>query len=176
MKESMRLHGGGVSEFPSSSICGTLEVGIDRRKTASFRRKVLKPITLSDGTCLPPGTFVNAPTHALSHDAPLFPDPDNFDGLRFFKLRQQSQADKNKHQFTTIDNVATYFGAGRHACPGRRFADVLAKMVIAALVMKYDFKMIEGDNTPRDYQVFGGLVSVNKEKKVLIRDRVEGQL
>ncbi|KAH8792319.1 cytochrome P450 [Hyaloscypha sp. PMI_1271] len=150
MKESMRLHGGGAT---------------------SFRRKVLQPTTLSDGTFLLPGTFVYFPIHALSHDPSIFPDPDVFDGLRFYKLRQRSQADANKHQFTAIDNHATYFGAGRHACPGRTFADLLAKYILIALVTRYDFKIIEGDSTPRDLHLTG-LSFVNPKKMIMIRDRV----
>ncbi|KAN0120284.1 cytochrome P450 [Hyaloscypha variabilis] len=116
MKESMRLHGGGVK--------------VD--KPASFRRKVLQPITLSDGTSLPPGTF-----------------------------------------FTTIDNAVTYFGAGRHACPGRYFASMLAKMIVVELVGKYDFGMVEGDTLPRDVPFEDGLVSVNTRKRMMVRKRVD---
>ncbi|KAE9380888.1 cytochrome P450 [Stipitochalara longipes BDJ] len=151
MKESMRLQGGGAT---------------------SFCRKVLEPINLSDGTYLRPGTFVYAPTHALSREASIFPDPERFDGLRFYKLRKRSPAEANRHQFTTIDNAAAYFGAGRHACLGRNFADVLAKLIIATLIMKYDFKMIEGDTMPRDVPFKEGLVSINMAKKMMIRNRI----
>jgi cytochrome P450 len=170
MKESMRLHGG-VSESMLPSPLSSFQNQTLTNEKASFRRKVLQPIALSDGTFLPPGTSVYFPTHALSHDPSIFPDPDKFDGLRFYKLRQRSQADANKHQFTAIDNHATYFGAGRHACPGRTFAGVLAKWILIALVTRYDFKIIEGDSTPRDFQ-FSGLLLVNTKKMIMIRDRV----
>jgi hypothetical protein len=172
MKESMRLHGGGVSEFTLPSPLSSFQNQTLTNGKASFRRKVLQPTTLSDGTFLLPGTFVYFPIHALSHDPSIFPDPDVFDGLRFYKLRQRSQADVNKHQFTAIDNHATYFGAGRHACPGRTFADVLAKFILIALVTRYDFKIIEGDSTPRDLH-YTGLSFVNPKKMIMIRDRVD---
>jgi hypothetical protein len=172
MKESMRLHGGGVSESTLPSPLSSFQNQTLTNGKASFSRKVLQPTTLSDGTFLPPGTFVYFPTHALSHDPSIFPNPDEFDGLRFYKLTQRSQADSNKHQFADIDNHATYFGAGRHACPGRTFAGVLAKWILIALVTRYDFKIIEGDSTPRDFQ-FSGLSFVNMKKMIMIRDRVD---
>ncbi|KAI0967433.1 cytochrome P450 [Xylaria arbuscula] len=55
----------------------------------SFIRKVMKPIDLSDGTHLPPGTSLLTPLAGISFDGRYFPDPEVFDGLRFWKLRQQ---------------------------------------------------------------------------------------
>ncbi|KAI0434628.1 cytochrome P450 [Xylaria sp. FL1042] len=57
----------------------------------SFIRKVMKPIDLSDGTHLPPGTSILTPLAGMSFDERYFPDPEVFDGLRFWKLRQQQQ-------------------------------------------------------------------------------------
>ncbi|KAI0814385.1 cytochrome P450 [Xylaria sp. FL0064] len=57
----------------------------------SFIRKVMKPIDLSDGTHLPPGTSILTPLAGMSFDERYFPDPEIFDGLRFWKLRQQQQ-------------------------------------------------------------------------------------
>ncbi|KAI0525582.1 cytochrome P450 [Xylaria bambusicola] len=55
----------------------------------SFIRKVMKPIDLSDGTHLPSGTSVLTPLAGMSSDERYFSDPEVFDGLRFWKLRQQ---------------------------------------------------------------------------------------
>jgi cytochrome P450 len=132
----------------------------------------MKPITLSDGTHLPAGTYISVPANALSHDAGLFPEPEKFDGLRFYKMRLRSPADANRHQLTTLDNTAMYFGGGRHGCPGRGFVSVEAKMIISALVLKYDFKLKDGDITPRDF-LYHGLLNVNPAKELLIRDRVD---
>ena len=40
-----------------------------------------------------------------------------------------------------------HFGLGRHACPGRFLAANEIKMMLATLLMQYDFKFKE--NTPR---------------------------
>ncbi|GAP84027.2 putative cytochrome P450 [Rosellinia necatrix] len=58
----------------------------------SFIRKVMKPIDLSDGTHLPPGTSLLTPLAGISHDERYYPEPEVFDGLRFWKLRQQQQS------------------------------------------------------------------------------------
>jgi hypothetical protein len=46
-------------------------------------------------------------------------------------------------------------------------------MIIAALLVKYDFKTIEGGMSPRDSQCDEGLVSINSVKGMMIRNRVE---
>jgi ent-kaurene oxidase len=174
MKESMRLHGS-VSKssplLPYQSFQYATSTSRNLQKAASFRRKVLKPTTLSDGTFLPAGIFINIPTNSLSHDPSIFPHPEKFDGLRFYNMRQRSSADANKHQLTTVDNTATYFGAGRHACPGRAFASMEAKMILVELVKRYEFRMIEGDGT-ESYMQYSGLLAVNPNKKIQMRDRV----
>jgi cytochrome P450 len=76
-------------------------------------------MTLSDGTYLPKGTWLCAPSLAISSDPEVYLNSDAFDGLRFFKLRERSAADENKHQFTSTSKTMLHFGAGRHACPGR---------------------------------------------------------
>ncbi|KAI1391380.1 ent-kaurene oxidase [Hypoxylon trugodes] len=58
----------------------------------SFIRKVMKPIDLTDGTHLPAGTNLLAPMAGVAVDSRYYPDPNVFDGLRFYKLRQQSQS------------------------------------------------------------------------------------
>ncbi|KAI0457043.1 cytochrome P450 [Xylaria acuta] len=58
----------------------------------SFIRKVMKPIDLSDGTHLPSGTSLLTPLAGISLDERYYPGPEVFDGLRFWKLRQQQQS------------------------------------------------------------------------------------
>jgi cytochrome P450 len=87
-------------------------------------------------------------------------------------MRQRFSEDANRHQLTCLDNTAMYFGGGRHGCPGRAFASVEAKMIISALLMKYDFKLKDGEETPREF-LYQGLSIANATKEILIRDRVD---
>ncbi|KAI0854403.1 ent-kaurene oxidase [Daldinia vernicosa] len=58
----------------------------------SFIRKVMKPVDLSDGTHLPAGTNLLAPMAGVAVDPRYYPDPEAFDGLRFWKLRQHQRS------------------------------------------------------------------------------------
>ncbi|TEA12755.1 Cytochrome P450 monooxygenase BOA4 [Colletotrichum sidae] len=115
----------------------------------SFIRKVVKPIDLSDGTHLPPGTKLLAPQAGISHDERFFKDPDTFDALRFYKLRQKSDKDANRWQFTSISDTNMNFGAGKHACPGRFFAGNEIKLVLAYFLLNYDIKLKNGEARPK---------------------------
>lgn len=62
---------------------------------ASFFRYLYKDLTLSDGTRLPKGTQILAPSYDHSMDPKVFDVPEKFDGFRFYDLRQQP-GEKNK--------------------------------------------------------------------------------
>jgi ent-kaurene oxidase len=87
-------------------------------------------------------------------------------------MRKGSPADAHKHQLTTLENNATYFGGGRHGCPGRGFASVEVKMIISELLLKYDFKLKDEDCTPREFQ-YESIMILNPAKEILIRERVD---
>ena len=82
--------------------------------SASLTRKVMKDITLSDGTFLPKGTLVVAAAHSTHHDEAHYADARTFDPFRFAKMRE-SEGEGLKHQFvnTSLDYIS--FGHGRHA-------------------------------------------------------------
>lgn len=115
----------------------------------SFIRKVRVPINLSDGTHLPAGTKLLTAQCGISHDARYYPEPERFDALRFWKMRQRSEADANRHQFTSISDTNMNFGAGKHACPGRFLAGNEVKMVLAYFLINYDVKLREGEERPK---------------------------
>ncbi|KAL9618286.1 MAG: hypothetical protein Q9160_006997 [Pyrenula sp. 1 TL-2023] len=123
---------------------------------ATFQRRATKPVKLSDGTSLPQGTLVLAPSDAVAFDPNFYPDPETFDGLRFHKLRQQADesgraGDKVRHQFVATSKTQIQFGLGRHACPGRWFAGHVIKMVVAAILLRYDLKFRAGEDRPNTF-------------------------
>ncbi|KAK9567090.1 hypothetical protein V6Z77_001703 [Aspergillus fumigatus] len=105
----------------------------DTPLTATFQRKAVQRITLSDGTVLQPGTLALAPSNAIAFDPNIYPNPEQFDGRRFYKLRHQNNSKANNiiYQFTAASKTQVQFGGERHACPGRWFAAHLIKMVVA---------------------------------------------
>ncbi len=110
---------------------------------------MIKPIDLSDGTHLPAGTKLLAPQAGVSRDQRYYEAADTFDSLRFFRLRQQSDEDANRWQFTSINDTNMNFGAGKHACPGRFFAGNEVKMMLSYFLLHYDMKLKDGEERPK---------------------------
>lgn len=143
----------------------------------SFSRKVLKPITLSNGQVLPVGVTIEIPAYGITRDEETFPNADKFDGLRFYKLRQMGEtfnkpiADSEKsstsiesathNQFVSVTQNSLTFGYGRHACPGRFFAANEIKLILSRLLLEWDIKNA-GDSQERYPNLeFGSNVSVS---------------
>ncbi|KAH6714225.1 cytochrome P450 [Leptodontidium sp. MPI-SDFR-AT-0119] len=155
MKETMRMYAEGVT---------------------SFRRKVLTPITLSNGLILPPGSYISTPLCAISISPEIYPSPTTFDGLRFFNLRNtpsktnsSSSINTNRHQLTSITSTSLAFGIGKHACPGRFFATVEAKLVLVSVLERYEFMLKDGEGRPGEV-VFNSLKILKRGGVVMVRD------
>jgi cytochrome P450 len=114
----------------------------------AFQRKAMKDLTLSDGTFIPAGTLFLAPAVAIATDESVYPGAESFDGLRYYKKRAASKQDENMHQLTSTSKTMLGFSTGRHACPGRWFASAESKMILAGLLLHYDFKLKEGEERP----------------------------
>ncbi|KAH8802448.1 cytochrome P450 [Xylogone sp. PMI_703] len=112
--------------------------------TTTFQRLARKDVNLSDGTRIPAGTMVFIPAFAIANDPSIYQEPDTFDGLRFYNLRQRSPEDEKKWQFTTVNKEQMQFGMGRHACSGRWMASYQIKLVLANLISKYEFRLKDG--------------------------------
>ncbi|KAH6673714.1 cytochrome P450 [Halenospora varia] len=117
---------------------------------AAFQRKVIQIITLSDGTYLKAGTWLLAPTVAISHDSEIYENLEDFDRLRYYKLRERSDLDEKKNQFASTSKNMMHFGAGRHACPGRWVASHEIKLILATFVLNYDIKVREDVGRPKN--------------------------
>ena len=137
---------------------------------ASFNRKTVQPITLSDGTYIPAKTLLLAPSMAISSDPEIYENPDQFDGLRYYRLRERSPQDANRHQFATVSKTMMHFGEGRHACPGRFFASHEIKMILADLVLQYDFKLKDGEGRPKNI-LYQSLHFPDPTKEILFKKR-----
>ncbi|KAK5701112.1 hypothetical protein LTR17_022875 [Elasticomyces elasticus] len=133
IKESQRLH-------PPNSI--------------SMNRYVKKQITLSDGTVLPAGSRIML---VPAYDDPtVFEHPDVFDPYRFLREREKpGQQHSWQHVSTSAHHTA--FGLGKHACPGRFFASNEIKIVMAHMLMKYDWRL-DGD-MPQNVEFQGAMMT-----------------
>ncbi|KAK7910895.1 hypothetical protein PG985_013376 [Apiospora marii] len=138
----------------------------------TFIRKVVKPdgLSLSDGTHLPVGTNLLAPLCGISRDERYFPEPEVFDGLRFWKLRQRSADAANRWQYTSITQSNLDFGLGKHACPGRFLAGNEIKLILANFLLHYDIKLKEGEGRPEP-MMFMMSKSPNQKAEIMFRRR-----
>ncbi|KAL8364615.1 hypothetical protein RB595_003755 [Gaeumannomyces hyphopodioides] len=141
-----------------------------RGNITGFIRKVVKPIDLSDGTHLPAGTKLLAPQAGMSQDASFYESPETFDALRFYKMRQRSDEDRNRWQFTSIENTNMNFGAGKHSCPGRFFAGTEIKMLLAYFLLHYDMRLKDGEQRPKGFVVMMSK-GANPEGEIMFRRR-----
>lgn len=111
---------------------------------------VLQPFTLSNGQTIPAGVLIELPSSAVNMDNKIFPESDSCDPWRFAKLRRSkaSAAEGGAdigNQFASVGSTSLNFGFGRHVCPGRFFASVEIKMIVAVMLLNYDIALAEGE-------------------------------
>ncbi|KAI9155716.1 Cytochrome P466 monooxygenase [Paramyrothecium foliicola] len=105
-----------------------------------------KGLELPDGTHLPKGTWVGVPVVGVHRDERFYPNAMTYDPYRFLRLRHEMEkkAASDKSASTSELDAARPsveylgFGYGRHACPGRWFAVLMMKTLLAHLTLHYD--------------------------------------
>ena len=78
-------------------------------------RLALRPFTFSNGVTVPAGTIIATPTSAVQTDGEIYPNPEQFDGFRFAKLRERDGDTVTRHLATSTSAGHLSFGLGRHA-------------------------------------------------------------
>jgi len=126
-----------------------------------------QPFKFSDGTYVPPGTYIQVAAHATHCDEDNYTDPNEFKPFRFV----DDTAERNGGR--KIDMVSTHadfiaFGHGRHACPGRFFAAEMLKLMLAHIVMNYDVE-IEGGH-PKNMWIMASCIP-STTAEVMLRKR-----
>lgn len=144
------------------------------KSLASFGRKVLQDFTLSTGQVIPAGVTIEVASHPMAFDPEVVPDPDSFNMLRSYKLRQAAGAAEGggaANQFVTASPSNLMWGYGRHACPGRFFAANEAKMIVSRAILDYEFRNVE-EQVGRYPNMDFGLQSIpDPTKQLLIKRR-----
>ncbi|PVF95398.1 putative cycloheximide-inducible protein CIP70 [Serendipita vermifera] len=141
-------------------------------------RKVLKPFTFSNGVTVPVGSTISCPLYALHFDDDIYHDANQFDGFRFLETKEHQEKVEARKTMYTTSKIYMTFGHGRHACPGRFFASLELKAVMASLVLGYDLKwpddVLKGNSGGR-YRAkdlwFAGRPAPNPTAKIQIRKR-----
>ncbi|RDW86491.1 cytochrome P450 [Aspergillus mulundensis] len=99
-------------------------------------RVATSPITLSDGTHIPRGTYLSVAGEAMALDNDFYPHASEFNPRRF--LGDDGKPVTPESVFHGIEAGNGVWGAGRLTCPGRHFASAMAKIIVASLVIKFD--------------------------------------
>ncbi|KIK55509.1 hypothetical protein GYMLUDRAFT_248560 [Collybiopsis luxurians FD-317 M1] len=108
------------------------------------RRKVMKDFTFSNGVTVPAGTTLCTAAYMHHHDkVSYYENPDTFDPLRFYRMREHEGANLRYQMFAT-DLDFLMFGSGRNSCPGRFFAVYQIKALIAHVLTTFDIKFENG--------------------------------
>ena len=154
VKESLRYH--------SSAGCPRSEISY--LILVSTTRKVMQPFTFSDGQTLSRGDTIASPVGAIHMDDSIYHNPHEFDGFRFSKLREH-EGESAKHHSVNTSTEYLSFGHGEHAwyfeiyhcayySPGRFFAANQIKLMLAFLLLRYDFTTEKGVR-PANLDFFG---------------------
>ncbi|ESK94791.1 cytochrome p450 [Moniliophthora roreri MCA 2997] len=135
----------------------------------TLNRKALSDFALSDGTVIPAGTIVATAALPVHHDERNYSDPERFDPLRFYGIREK-EGKSVKHQMMTPEQGYLAFGMGKHACPGRFFAAVELKALVSHTLMMYDLKFDDGVTMP-NIEWFAATSTANRKGEVMFRKR-----
>lgn len=136
----------------------------------TFQRAATADMQLPDGTHVPRGTKLEIATAAIYADERIYLDPQTFDGLRYYRMRQVP-GEESRHQFVSVSNEDLSFGFGTHACPGRFLGIYNTKIILAEIIRHYDLKLPDGAGRPVNTEV-EVIVSPDPEAKILMRSRV----
>jgi len=98
-----------------------------------------------------------------------------FDPYRFHRLRNGEDKDPigykttEQYQFVTVTKENLSFGFGRNAFPGRFFAANEIKLILARLLMEFDFKLPAGETERFKNLAIANSIMPDPNKKVLMR-------
>ncbi|EEU38661.1 uncharacterized protein NECHADRAFT_95128 [Fusarium vanettenii 77-13-4] len=135
----------------------------------SIHRHADEDIKLSDGNVIRKGSRMCVTAEPFI-DPKVYPEPEKYDVYRFLNLRSQP-GQENAHQFVTTSPQHMLFGHGTHACPGRFFASNEMKIALCHLILKYDWKLCDGQTErPKNLQVDAGFLT-DPTVKVMVRRR-----
>jgi cytochrome P450 len=103
----------------------------------AIARQATEPVVIG-GVRVPRGALVFVIVYSIHHDPRWFPAPEGFDPHRF---EPQAEPAIPEHAYLP-------FGLGPRACIGRRFAMMEGPLVLADMVRRFDFRLMETSAEP----------------------------
>lgn len=137
-----------------------------------MERRAMEDVTLSGGIQLKKDGLTMV-MGKLKDPEVYGENPDEYDGYRFYRMRQQpGKANSSLLVTTTPDYLA--FGHGLSACPGRFFAAQEIKIILCQLLLKYEWRLPEGDEAFERVTI-GNMPNLNPFAPLVIRKRNESE-
>ncbi|OCK76823.1 cytochrome P450 monooxygenase-like protein [Lepidopterella palustris CBS 459.81] len=136
----------------------------------TFNRHLAKPVKLSNGVTLPASTYISMCHAEMQFDPEYFPNPYEFNGLRFYNLRQ-NDGDGDKHQFASVNSTLPWWGVGKFACPGRFWASAQIKLILMVLLLNFEVRFPIGQTEAPPHTVADERNQVSFTQLVLLKPR-----
>uniref|UniRef100_A0A0B7K3W0 Uncharacterized protein n=1 Tax=Bionectria ochroleuca TaxID=29856 RepID=A0A0B7K3W0_BIOOC len=135
--------------------------------SATMNRKATKRVTLPGGLVLEKGDRCMSDLGSMM-DSSIYPNPGEYDGYRFFRMRDDPSAGSKAHLVST-SSAHLGFGHGKHTCPGRFFAANEVKLLLCHLLYKYEWKL--GPGYTHKITEFGLALFPDGQAQILYRRR-----
>ncbi|KAE8316939.1 cytochrome P450 [Aspergillus transmontanensis] len=116
----------------------------------SLARRATKDFTFSNGLRIPEGTFVFTPNAPVLFDEKHYPDAQQFDGYRFYRLGRVTGRPL-EYKFIAANPKYLQFGDGRHICPGRFMAADEIRLLLAHILVNYDIRPKDDGERPPNW-------------------------
>lgn len=144
--EAVISHGGvNPSSLSKLHLLDSVMKESQRMKGAivSIERRVVRDTAMPNGLKLPRGSNIAVDSSDM-WNSDIHINPDQFDGYRFLRIREQGGKGSSTAPFVSSNKQHNVFGAGRFICPGRFFVANEMKLVLAHVLSKYDIRLAEG--------------------------------
>ncbi|RAK89103.1 cytochrome P450 [Aspergillus costaricaensis CBS 115574] len=129
-----------INELPllDSFIRETARVNsLDR---IAIRRKALTDYSFSSAPLsIPAGSILCVSSYDATRNEHIYPDPEEFDGRRFLNGRCKDTS----YKFADVSENHLIWGYGSLACPGRRHAAFIIKIIVVHIVTNYTLRLAD---------------------------------
>ncbi|KAF2864692.1 cytochrome P450 [Massariosphaeria phaeospora] len=134
----------------------------------TFNRYLSAPVQLSNGITLPAKTYISMAHYPQQRDPEFYPAPLDFDGMRFFHLRQK-EGKGDKYQFASISSTEPWWGVGKFACPGRFWASAQIKLLLMAILLEFDLGFPDGQLEKPERVVAGAGLKTSVTQHIVLK-------
>lgn len=136
-----------------------------------LNRILQQDFQFSIGPRLPKGTIICVDQDNIHNSGALYPNPEEFDALRFYQKRKQP-GHETRHQYASNGPELLTWGDGPQVCPGRMFATNTIKILLAQLLLNYDLQLPAGAYKPERRSFPNGSSQPDMDAKLVVRKRV----